>query len=202
MDEAQALADRVAVMRGGRDHRLGPARRDRRPRPAPGRDPLRASAGRSLGDVPERADGRRRRRRPTACSSTRASRCAPPTIVTTWALDRDVELGHFSVTQPTLEDIYLELTGARRAQIAEVQEASMSAVPQLDAPPRPGPDGMADPLRAARLLAQPRARHLHVRVPDHVPGDLRLAGQGPDDLHPRAASPTTTSSSRASWPTA
>ena len=33
--------------------------------------------------------------------------------ITTWALERDVDLGHFSVTQPTLEDIYLELTGSR-----------------------------------------------------------------------------------------
>ena len=30
--------------------------------------------------------------------------------ITTWALDHDVDLGHFSVNQPTLEDIYLELT--------------------------------------------------------------------------------------------
>ena len=32
-------------------------------------------------------------------------------MLTAWALDHDVKLGHFSVTQPTLEDIYLELTG-------------------------------------------------------------------------------------------
>jgi hypothetical protein len=32
--------------------------------------------------------------------------------ITTWALDHDIELAHFSVTQPTLEDIYLELTGS------------------------------------------------------------------------------------------
>ena len=40
------------------------------------------------------------------------SRCSPTHELTTWALDHDVELAHFSVTQPTLEDIYLELTGA------------------------------------------------------------------------------------------
>jgi hypothetical protein len=43
-------------------------------------------------------------------------------IVTTWALDRDLDLGHFSVTQPTLEDIYLELTGTNEHN-SEVQEA-------------------------------------------------------------------------------
>ena len=33
-------------------------------------------------------------------------------LLTDWALDHDIDLGHFSVTQPTLEDIYLELTGS------------------------------------------------------------------------------------------
>jgi ABC-2 type transport system ATP-binding protein len=36
--------------------------------------------------------------------------------ITTWALDHDVDLGHFSVNQPTLEDIYLELTGSGASQ--------------------------------------------------------------------------------------
>jgi hypothetical protein len=42
-------------------------------------------------------------------------------ILTSWALEHDVDLGPFSVTQPTLEDIYLELTGATDHN-AEVQE--------------------------------------------------------------------------------
>ena len=33
-------------------------------------------------------------------------------LITTWAIEREVELGRFSVSQPTLEDIYLELTGS------------------------------------------------------------------------------------------
>ena len=55
MDEAQYLADRVAVMRGGRDHRLRATRRARRPRPAPGRDPVHAApdgGARRRADVP------------------------------------------------------------------------------------------------------------------------------------------------------
>ena len=32
-------------------------------------------------------------------------------IVTSWALEGDIDLAHFSVSQPSLEDIYLELTG-------------------------------------------------------------------------------------------
>ncbi|MHB8695659.1 MAG: ABC transporter ATP-binding protein, partial [Solirubrobacteraceae bacterium] len=34
--------------------------------------------------------------------------------ITTWALDRGLELEHFAVAQPSLEDIYLELTGSMR----------------------------------------------------------------------------------------
>jgi hypothetical protein len=41
--------------------------------------------------------------------------------ITTWALDRGVELGHFSVTQPTLEDIYLERTGSPSGEPQAVQ---------------------------------------------------------------------------------
>jgi hypothetical protein len=32
--------------------------------------------------------------------------------ITAWALDHGIELDRFSVSQPTLEDIYLELTGS------------------------------------------------------------------------------------------
>jgi len=32
--------------------------------------------------------------------------------ITAWALEQEIELGHFSVTQPSLEDVYLALTGA------------------------------------------------------------------------------------------
>ena len=33
--------------------------------------------------------------------------------IRTWALDRGVELEHLAVNQPTVEDIYLELTGSQ-----------------------------------------------------------------------------------------
>jgi hypothetical protein len=45
--------------------------------------------------------------------------------LTTWALDHDVELGHFSVSQPTLEDIYLELTAAAPANDNDVSEEAI-----------------------------------------------------------------------------
>ena len=44
--------------------------------------------------------------------------------ITTWALDHDVDLGHFSVSQPTLEDIYLELTGS----VDEAKEQTVQEV--------------------------------------------------------------------------
>jgi ABC-2 type transport system ATP-binding protein len=110
MDEAQYLADRVAVMRDGEIIAAG------RPDELGGRD-LRPAEIRfslpktiALGDVPDlpcesrSPDGER-----VVVVTREPVRAAQ--ILTTWALERDADLGHFSITQPTLEDIYLELTG-------------------------------------------------------------------------------------------
>ena len=45
-------------------------------------------------------------------------------IITSWALERDHDLAHFSVTQPTLEDIYLELTGSAEHHQPVQEEAA------------------------------------------------------------------------------
>ncbi len=122
MDEAQFLADRVAVMRGGRIIASG------RPEEIGGRDLRPAEIrfllpdGMGLDDVPEVPAQHREARADRVLIQTREPVRAAQ-IVTTWALDRDLDLGHFSVTQPTLEDIYLELTGANEHN-SEVQEAS------------------------------------------------------------------------------
>jgi ABC-2 type transport system ATP-binding protein len=42
--------------------------------------------------------------------------------ITAWALEQKIELGHFSVTQPSLEDIYLALTGSDQDGGAAVAE--------------------------------------------------------------------------------
>ena len=47
-------------------------------------------------------------------------------MITAWALERDVDLDHFSVAQPTLEDIYLELTGSARITIRTDRRRSSS----------------------------------------------------------------------------
>ena len=111
MDEAQFLANRVAVMRAGEIIATG------RPDELGGRDGRPAEIrfllpeGWSLRDIPEL---------PARSRSVEGDRVVVMTsepvraaqVITSWALERDIELGHFSVTQPTLEDIYLELTGA------------------------------------------------------------------------------------------
>jgi ABC-2 type transport system ATP-binding protein len=110
MDEAQFLADRVAIMRGGQIIALG------RPDELGGRDVRPAEIrfslpeGWSLGDVPELpSEGRNVEGERVAVYTRDAVRATQ--LLTSWALDHEIDLGHFSVTQPTLEDIYLELTG-------------------------------------------------------------------------------------------
>jgi len=110
MDEAQHLASRVAVMNAGvliatgRPEELG----GRDLRPAEIRFTL--PPGWSLGDLPEVPSEGRSLEDDRVIVLTRKPVLATQRI-TSWALERDVELGHFSVSQPTLEDIYLELTG-------------------------------------------------------------------------------------------
>jgi ABC-2 type transport system ATP-binding protein len=111
MDEAQHLANRVAVMNAGQIIALG------RPEELGGRD-LRPAEIRftlpaewSLGDLPELPCVARTLEADRVLVTTKEPVVAAQRI-TTWALDHDVDLGHFSVSQPTLEDIYLELTGS------------------------------------------------------------------------------------------
>jgi ABC-2 type transport system ATP-binding protein len=111
MDEAQHLANRVAVMRAGEIIAVG------RPDELGGRDARPAEIRFvlppkwSLGDLPEIPAQGRSLTGDRVLVLTREPILATQRI-TTWALDHGVELGHFSVTQPTLEDIYLELTSS------------------------------------------------------------------------------------------
>ena len=109
MDEAQHLANRVAVMNAGQIIALG------RPEELGGRD-LRPAEIRfslpsdwSLGDLPDVPCEQRSLEGDRVLILTKEPVVAAQRI-TTWAVDNDVDLGHFSVNQPTLEDIYLELT--------------------------------------------------------------------------------------------
>ena len=119
MDEAQHLANRVAVMNAGeiiaigRPEELG----GRALRPAEIRFTLPSNW--SLGDLPDVPCEQRSLEGDRVLVLTKEPVVAAQRV-TTWALDNDVDLGHFSVSQPTLEDIYLELTRpVESAQTAE-----------------------------------------------------------------------------------
>jgi ABC-2 type transport system ATP-binding protein len=111
MDEAQALANRVAVMRGGEIIAIGTPDEigGRGLRPTEIRFTL--PSGWSLGDVPNVPSQSRSMDGDRVLILTREAVLATREI-TTWSLERGVELGGFSVMQPTLEDIYLELTSS------------------------------------------------------------------------------------------
>ncbi len=110
MDEAQFLADRVAIMRAGEIIAIG--RPDelggRNVRPAEIRFSL--PEGWSAGDVPDVPAEHRSVEGERIAVYTRDP-VAAAHILTGWALERDIDLAQFSVAQPTLEEIYLELTG-------------------------------------------------------------------------------------------
>jgi ABC-2 type transport system ATP-binding protein len=123
MDEAQYLADRVAVMNAGEIVAAGEPDElgGRDVRPAEVRFSLPADW--SLGDVPELPAEERSIEGDRVLVVTREPIRAV-NIITGWALEHDVKLGHFAVSQPTLEDIYLELTGATENN-PETQEATV-----------------------------------------------------------------------------
>jgi ABC-2 type transport system ATP-binding protein len=106
MDEAQYLAHRVAVIAKGLIVAEGT------PDTIAGRDRMRTTIRfRTPAAAPEPPDwGQTSRPDGTAELKTDdPTRAAHE--VTSWALDRGITLDLFEVTQPTLEDVYVELTG-------------------------------------------------------------------------------------------
>jgi ABC-2 type transport system ATP-binding protein len=107
MDEAQFLADRVAVIAGGRIVAEGPpatlGERDR----AQARIRYRPPAGVV---VPDQFRGRPRSDGFTELRVDDPVRALHE--LTSWALDADVRLDGLEVTRPSLEDVYLDLTAA------------------------------------------------------------------------------------------
>jgi ABC-2 type transport system ATP-binding protein len=110
MDEAQFLADRVAVIAGGRIVAEGPpatlGARDR----AQVRIRYRLPGGDVV--VPEQFRGQQTR------DGFVETRVEDPVRalhdLTSWALDAHVRLDGLEVTRPSLEDVYLELTESNR----------------------------------------------------------------------------------------
>jgi ABC-2 type transport system ATP-binding protein len=113
MDEAQNLADRVAIMAAGRIVAVGS------PESLGGRDvaeaeiSFRLPAGAGLADLPaELGDGPRRDEDRVLLRSVTPTRDLH--ALTGWAVARGVELEALAVTRPSLEDVYLRLVGAAR----------------------------------------------------------------------------------------
>jgi ABC-2 type transport system ATP-binding protein len=106
MDEAQYLADRVAVIAKGRIVAEGPpdslAGRDAMRTTIRFRPPQGAPAAPAWGQTAN-PDGSYTLETDDATRSTHA--------VTSWALENGIPLEHLEVRQPSLEDVYLQLTG-------------------------------------------------------------------------------------------
>jgi ABC-2 type transport system ATP-binding protein len=109
MDEAQELADRVAVVVRGQIVAAGtPADLGGRDR-APTQIHFALPPAVGVADLPD-LGAAQITRTPTGVVVATAQGLAATNRLTGWALERGYDLVGFSVTQPTLEDIYLSLT--------------------------------------------------------------------------------------------
>jgi ABC-2 type transport system ATP-binding protein len=115
MDEAQALADRVAVMVDGRIVALGtPAEIGGRDT-APTEIAFALPAGVGVGDLPALDGARIAETTPGWVRVSTAEGLRAAHVLTGWALERGHELRGFAVSQPSLEDVYLRLTETQEA---------------------------------------------------------------------------------------
>jgi len=115
MDEAQALADRLAIMRAGEIVAMGTIEEIQAERPSATR--IRFDAGDVVPPTDLLPGGSERQDRGYEVWSE-----APVDFLhrlTGWALDSHVELSSLSVSRPSLEDTYLELTGELAEQSAK-----------------------------------------------------------------------------------
>jgi ABC-2 type transport system ATP-binding protein len=110
MDEAQALADRVAVMVEGRLVALGAPEEVGGRDTAPTEIAFALPADVAVGDLPALAGAQVREPAPGRVLIVTGDGMRAAHALTGWALERGHELRGFAVSQPTLEDIYLRLT--------------------------------------------------------------------------------------------
>jgi ABC-2 type transport system ATP-binding protein len=115
MDEAQALADRVAVMVDGRIVALGtPAEIGGRDT-APTEIDFALPAHVDLSDLPALEGAEVTETAPGRVHVITREGLRSAHELTGWALERGVELRGFAVSQPSLEDVYLRLTENQEA---------------------------------------------------------------------------------------
>ncbi|MGH2924805.1 MAG: ABC transporter ATP-binding protein, partial [Solirubrobacterales bacterium] len=113
MDEAQALADRVAIIVGGEIVAEGP------PSELGGRASASSSisfqlpSGTAIADLPDLVAGAIGARGGPSNGEVELRTQHPVAVLnalTEWALSRDLDLAGLEVRRPSLEDVYLELT--------------------------------------------------------------------------------------------
>ncbi|TML99872.1 MAG: ABC transporter ATP-binding protein [Actinobacteria bacterium] len=110
MDEAQALADRVAVMARGEIVASGtPAELGGRDT-APAEIRFALPRGLTLADLPALAGAELDEPEPGQALVVASDGVRTAHALTGWALERGHDLRGFAVAQPTLEDVYLSLT--------------------------------------------------------------------------------------------
>jgi ABC-2 type transport system ATP-binding protein len=106
MDEAQYLANRVAVISHGEIVAEGP------PDTLAGRDTMRARIRfRVAGDGATPPDLGQTRSDDGSFEIRVEDPTGPVHALTGWALDGGIQLEVFEVTRPSLEDVYLDITG-------------------------------------------------------------------------------------------
>ena len=114
LEEAQELADRVAVLRAGRLAAIGTPDELRAGGRLPGSIAFRLPPGIAPGDLPALSGDVRLHGR-TVVVDTRSS-VADTWRLTGWAIERGVDLAGLTVSEPTLEEAYLALTGEARGE--------------------------------------------------------------------------------------
>jgi len=112
MDEAQALADRVAIISRGEIVAEGPPAELGGRADAATEIEFGLPAGLAASELPEAVSATIRAGEPA--NGRVALSTADPVVIlnalTSWAIDRKVELADLEVSRPSLEDVYLELT--------------------------------------------------------------------------------------------
>jgi ABC-2 type transport system ATP-binding protein len=116
MDEAQALADRVAVMVDGRIVALGTPGEIGGRDVAPTEIGFALPAGVALADLPDLDGARVSETAPGRALVVTSEGLRTAHAITGWALERGHELRGFAVSQPSLEDIYLRLTATETTE--------------------------------------------------------------------------------------
>ncbi len=126
LDEAQALADRVAIVKEGRVLAIGPPRElgTHPPRAGAGGSRYRVAYRNAQGELVEHETDD-----PTGLLHT----------LTTEAMARGERLEELTVGRPSLEDVYLELT----ADVEEPPPDPAQSDPPTSAAPAPTPEGSA-----------------------------------------------------------